>query len=87
MAKYNITNLNYLATGNNRSFLNMDIELGYEIYDFVHLLCAETQSSGFVDLGDAINYRKNGNDDNLCALHHDIGIEHGNGFWYPNRYI
>ena len=87
MAKYNITNLNYLATGNNRSFLNMDIELGYEIYDFVHLLCAETQSSGFVNLGDAINYRKNGNDDNLCALHHDIGIEHGNGFWYPNKYI
>ena len=59
----------------------------YEIYDFVHLLCAETQSSGFVNLGDAINYRKNGTDDNLCALHHDIGIEHGNGYWYPNKYI
>lgn len=81
MAKYNITNLNYIATGNNRSFLNMDIVLDYEIYDYIHLLCAETQSSGYVTLGDAKT------ETNLCALHHDIGTEHGNGYWYPNKYI
>lgn len=87
MAKYNITNLNYIATGSNRSFLNMDIELGYEIYDYVHLLCAETESSGFMNVGDAKNYRLNGIENNLCALHHDIGTEQGKGYWYPNKYI
>ena len=27
MAKYNIKNLNYISTGEDRSFINMDIEL------------------------------------------------------------
>ena len=29
MAKYNITDLNYIAVGANRCFINMDTELGY----------------------------------------------------------
>ena len=41
MAKYNITDLNYIAVGANKCFINMDTELGYQIYDYVHLLCAE----------------------------------------------
>jgi len=42
MAKYNITDLNYIAVGANRCFINMDIQLGYQEYDYLHLLCAET---------------------------------------------
>jgi len=29
MAKYNIRELNYIAVGEDRNFINMDIELGY----------------------------------------------------------
>ena len=80
MAKYHITNLNYLAAGANRFFLNMDICLGYEIYDYVHLLCAENETSGYTSKANKLSGE-------LSDLYHDIGTEHGKGYWYPTRYI
>ena len=80
MAKYNITDLNYIAVGANRCFINMDIQLGYQVYDYVHLLCAETETSGYETLDD---YR-NGISSALCV---DIGTEQGEGYWYPTNYI
>ena len=80
MAKYNITDLNYIAVGANRCFINMDIQLGYQVYDYLHLLCAETQTSGYETLDD---YR-NGINSALCV---DIGTEQGEGYWYPTNYI
>lgn len=75
MARYNITGINYAALGEHRSFINLDLELDYELYDLVHLLCAETGTSGYASLG-----AKSAGD--LSALSVDIGTEHGEGFWH-----
>ncbi len=81
MAKYNIKNLNYISTGEDRSFINMDIELGYEIYDYIHFLCAETSSNGYLNMHDKIDQK------NLTVLSHDIGTEQCDGFYYKADYI
>ena len=47
MAKYNITSLNYIASGVNRSYINMDLQLDYGLFDYLHLLCAETRTSAY----------------------------------------
>ena len=80
MAKYNITDLNYIAVGANRCFINMDIQLGYQVYDYLHLLCAETETSGYETFDDY----SNGISSALCV---DIGTEQGEGYWYPANYI
>ena len=41
MAKYNVTNLNYIAVGPGKTLINADLELGYQIYDRIHFLSAE----------------------------------------------
>lgn len=58
----------------------MDTELGYEVLDRVHLLCAESQTSGYV----SHEYKKH---ETLSALHHDIATEHGEGYWHKSDYI
>ena len=47
MAKYNVTSLNYLAVGQNRAIVNMDIQLDYQLYDKIHFLSAESNSIGY----------------------------------------
>lgn len=81
MAKYRIKNLNYIAVGDDRCFINMDTVLGYEIYDYLHLLCAENGTSGYVSIEDKTTLS------NFQLLHHDIGTEQGDGYWYPTNYI
>lgn len=78
MAKYNIVNLNYLAVGPTRTLVNADIELGYQIYDRIHLLSAESMTSGYVS---------NDHDDLSALSFCDIGTEHGAGYFYPSEYI
>jgi len=41
MAKYNVANLNYIAVGPDKTLINADLELGYQIYDRIHFLSAE----------------------------------------------
>jgi len=81
MAKYNITSLNYIASGTSRSYINMDICLGYELVDYIHFLCAETRTSGYQSIQDQKNQ------ENLSALSVDIGTEQGEGFWAKTNYI
>ena len=80
MAKYNITDLNYIAVGANKCFINMDTQLGYQIYDYIHLLCAENQTSGYETTDD----KRNGN---LSVLSVDIGTEQGEGYCQYTDYI
>lgn len=47
MAKYNVTSLNYLAVGQNRAIVNMDMQLEYQLYDKIHFLSAESKSIGY----------------------------------------
>jgi len=81
MAKYNIRSLNYIACGEARDFINMDLELGYEVYDYVHLLCAEAGSRGYPDIE---SWRQKCMSDDISV---DIGTEHGEGDFYPANYI
>lgn len=60
----------------------MDIELEYQLYDLVHLLCAESETSGYPSI-DA----KHGGEDGLSALSVDIGTENGIGKWLKTNYI
>lgn len=75
MARYNITGINYAALGEHRSFINLDLELDYKLYDFVHLLCAEAGTSGYASQEDKAARA-------LSALSVDIGTEQGEGFWH-----
>ena len=81
MAKYNITSLNYIASGTSRSYINMDICLDYELVDRIHFLCAETRTSGYQNIQDKKNQ------ENLLALSVDIGTENGEGIWAKTNYI
>lgn len=81
MAKYNIKALNYIACGSARSFINMDVELGYELYDYVHLLCAEAGSGGYPDQK---SWRAGTMSSDISV---DIGTEHGEGEYYPTDFI
>ena len=47
MAKYNVTSLNYLAVGQNRTIVNMDMQLEYQLHDKIHFLSAESKSIGY----------------------------------------
>lgn len=81
MAKYNIVNLNYIAVGPKRTLINADLELGYQIYDRIHFLSAETQTSGYASMQEK-------DDGVISALScYDIGTEHGLGYYYPSEYI
>lgn len=81
MAKYNITNLNYIAVGEERCLINVDTQLDYEIYDYIHLLCAETGTSGYTDIDSKRALS------GLTQLSHDIGVEQGAGEFMKTRYI
>ena len=83
MAKYNITSLNYIASGTSRSYINMDVCLGYELFDYVHLLCSETNTSAYLD----IRTRKTNDETKLSAVSVDIGTEQGEGYWAKTNYI
>lgn len=83
MAKYNITSLNYIASGSSRSYINMDVCLGYELFDYIHLLCSETNTSAFP----STVARKNGHLSALSAVSVDIGTEQGDGDWKKTNYI
>ena len=52
MAKYNVTNLNYIAVGPGKTLINADLELEYQIYDYIHLLSVEERTSGYATLDD-----------------------------------
>ena len=81
MAKYNVTNLNYIAVGPGKTLINADLELGYQIYDRIHFLSAEDQTSGYATMS-------NKNAGIISALScHDIGTEQGLGYYYPSEYI
>lgn len=80
MAKYNITQLNYIATGTNRSYINMDVCLDYEIVDYIHFLCVETQTSAYAN--------SDGQQSNsFQEISVDIATEHGEGTWEKTNYI
>ena len=81
MAKYNIKSLNYVACGETRNFVNMDVELGYELCDVVHLLCAESGTTGYPDVD---SWRAGALSSGISV---DIGTEHGEGYYYPSDYI
>lgn len=81
MAKYNVKNLNYIAVGPNRTLINADIELGYQIYDRIHFLSAESKTSGFTTMDE----KKNNLIQALSC--YDIGTEQGIGYYYPTEYI
>lgn len=81
MAKYSIKSLNYIACGEARDFINMDLVLDYEVYDYVHLLCAEAGSRGYPDIE---SWRQKCMSDDISV---DIGTEQGDGDYYPAEYI
>ena len=81
MAKYNVTSLNYLAVGQNRTIINLDIQLGYQLYDKIHFLSAESKSIGYKTYLD----KRTENASELSFT--DIGVENGNGYYYPTDYI
>jgi hypothetical protein len=81
VARYNIVGINYIASGENRSFINMDIELEYQLYDLVHLLCVENETSGYT----SIEAKNRG--ESLEALSVDIGTENGVGKWIKTNFI
>lgn len=83
MAKYNITSLNYIASGSNRSYINMDVCLEYELFDYIHLLCSETNTSAYPDA----KTRKTNDETMLSAVSVDIGTEQGEGYWAKTNYI
>jgi hypothetical protein len=83
MAKYNITSLNYIASGSSRSYINMDVCLGYELFDYLHFLCSEINTSAFP----STDARKNGHPSALSAVSVDIGTEQGDGDWKKTNYI
>lgn len=80
MAKYNITQLNYITTGTNRSYINMDVCLNYEIVDYVHFLCVETETSAYAD---STGQKSN----KFQEISVDIATEHGEGSWEKTNYI
>jgi len=44
MARYGIKRLNYITSGENRTFINMDVQLDtLHVYDYVHLLANEEE--------------------------------------------
>jgi len=44
MARYGIKRLNYITSGENRTFVNMDVQLDtLHVYDYVHLLANEEE--------------------------------------------
>lgn len=59
----------------------MDIELEYQLYDLVHLLCVENETSGYTSI-EAKN-----KEEPLEALSVDIGTENGVGKWIKTNYI
>lgn len=81
MAKYNVTSLNYLAVGQNRAIVNMDMQLEYQLYDKIHFLSAESNSIGYK------TYLDKRTDSKSQLSCHDIGVENGNGYYYPTNYI
>lgn len=83
MAKYNITSLNYIASGDHRSYINMDLQLDYGLFDYLHLLCAETGTSAYA----SIDERRSGGESKLQQVSVDIGSEHGTGKWHITNYI
>lgn len=83
MAKYNITSLNYIASGVNRSYINMDLQLDYGLFDYLHLLCAETRTSAYASTDE----RRSGDESKLKQVSVDIGTEHGTGKWHITNYI
>lgn len=83
MAKYNITSLNYIASGVNRSYINMDLQLDYQLFDYLHLLCAETGTSAYA----SIEERKSGDESGMKHVSVDIGTEQGTGKQYITNYI
>lgn len=82
MARYNIASINYMASGDSRSFINMDIELDYQLYDLVHLLCAEAETSRYPTMA-----AKKAGESELSSLSVDIGTENGAGRWLKTDFI
>ena len=83
MAKYNITSLNYIASGDHRSYINMDLQLDYQLFDYLHLLCAESNTPAY----SSVEERESGNGSKMKPMSVDIGTEQGLGKWAITNYI
>lgn len=60
----------------------MDIELDYQLYDLVHLLCAEAETSGYPTIA-----AKKARESELSALPVGIGTDNGVGRWLKTDFI